>query len=190
MPPETFPSAPRFVTSNALKLRDAQALVPDLVPFEVDLVEIQSMDVLEVVKSKLAALVDMHLSFPVVVEDTGLEISTLGGLPGPLVKWFLAAVGSKGLADIALRGERATPAIAVSAVGVLQDQGQSFWMGRVEGEIVQPRGVELGWNSIFRPMGSSRTFGEMTDDQRLEFSMRRTPLLLASQWLKRIRDEE
>ncbi|OSX72376.1 hypothetical protein BU14_0442s0011 [Porphyra umbilicalis] len=35
---------------------------------------------------------------PVLVEDTGLEFSALGGLPGPYIKWFLDALGVGGSA--------------------------------------------------------------------------------------------
>lgn len=34
---------------------------------------------------------------PVIVEDTALCFDSLGGLPGPYIKWFLAAVGLDGL---------------------------------------------------------------------------------------------
>ena len=45
--------------------------------------------------------------------------------------------------------------------------------GEVLGEIVAPRGDNgFGWDSIFQPNGSQKTFGEMTFTEKQSFSMR------------------
>jgi non-canonical purine NTP pyrophosphatase (RdgB/HAM1 family) len=173
----------RFATSNALKLQEARALVPGLLPFSCDLPEIQAIDVVEVVRYKAQLIADMDLPFPILVEDTGLEIPSLGRLPGALVKWFIASIGSRRLAEIALGERDSEPALAVSAVAALYRGEVNVTVGRVQGLLVAPRGVELGWNSIFQPGNFNRTFGEMSDLDRLAVSMRRAPILDAVAWI-------
>ena len=55
---------------------------------KVDLDEIQSMDLMEIVRHKVRQAYNV-IKKPVVVEDTSLEFKALGGLPGPFIKHFL-----------------------------------------------------------------------------------------------------
>ena len=53
---------------------------------------------LEEIASKKATSAYERLACPCIIEDTALSFTSLGGLPGAYVKWFLAAVGPEGLA--------------------------------------------------------------------------------------------
>jgi XTP/dITP diphosphohydrolase len=174
----------RFATSNSLKLQEAVALVPEITVFDYDLPEIQAVDVRDVVADKIRILAEMNLPFPVFVEDTGLEIPSLGSLPGALVKWFVAGVGAGGLAKMVLGTNDSIPAVAVSAVAAFNGVDTYYAVGRVEGSLVHPRGAEFGWNSIFQPREDRLTFGEMSNSRRLALSMRRAPILDSVSWLK------
>ena len=44
--------------------------------------------------------------------------------------------------------------------------------GVVQGEVVKPRGSGFGWDSIFCPVGSLKTMGEMTLEEKAACSMR------------------
>ena len=47
------------------------------------------------------------------------------------------------------------------------------YTGEVEGTIVPPRGDKnFGWDSIFQPLGSKKTFGEMTLKEKNQYSHR------------------
>jgi non-canonical purine NTP pyrophosphatase (RdgB/HAM1 family) len=48
-----------------------------------------------------------------------------------------------------------------------------FFEGSVSGTIVAPRGEGFGWDPIFQPRGYSRTFGELTFEEKNAISMRR-----------------
>ena len=102
-----------------------------------------------------------RLQRPLVVEDTALELSALGGFPGPLVKWMLGAVGPEGLARcaLALGDPRATVRCQV-----LYCDGETVVIGEGvdRGELVlPPRGdAGFGWDPVFVPEGSARTWGE------------------------------
>lgn len=109
-----------------------------------------------------------------VVEDTSLHMIALGGLPGPLVKWFLATLGSTGLFELAQKYNEYR-AEAKTIVGHLSATWEILlFEGVVPGEIVQPRGTAgHGWDCIFRPSGHELTFAEMSPQEKNAISMRR-----------------
>lgn len=167
-----------FVTSNPGKVREAEAILGH--PIEqlaLDLPEIQALDVDEVVREKARAAFAVA-NRPVMVEDTGLSIDALRGLPGALVRWFLLTIGTAGIAALipsgVARGARATTAVAVCD-GTTVD----VFVGETAGEIVlHPAGeAGFGWDSLFRPTGATRTFAQMDLPEKNVFSMRRQALL-------------
>ncbi|MCC6954710.1 MAG: non-canonical purine NTP pyrophosphatase, partial [Deltaproteobacteria bacterium] len=136
-----------------------------------ELPEIQSLDVRAIVEAKLDAAIAKGLR-SVFVEDTSLSIRGLKGLPGPFIRWFLETNGTIGIAQMALNSGE-PEAEAKSVVGAVLPNGERvFAEGVTHGKIVSPRGREFGWNSIFEPLGSPKTFGEMSDDERALNSMR------------------
>lgn len=84
-----------YITSNKYKLEHAVATaVPfglDIVGHELDIPEIQSNSIREVVLHKAKQAWDV-LGKPLVVSDSGWEIPALGGFPGPYMhdinSWF------------------------------------------------------------------------------------------------------
>jgi inosine triphosphate pyrophosphatase len=172
-----------FATSNPLKLAEAKALLPNVEGYECDLPEVQAIDVRDVIVAKLDILVELDV--PVLVEDTGLCVPSLGGLPGALVKWFISGFGPERTAEMLIwaAGADELPAAAVSVVGAAVAGRTFFAVGETRGRLVPPRGSALGWNNIFQPEGSDLTFGEMSDTQRLRWSMRRGPLIEAAAWI-------
>lgn len=53
-----------------------------------------------------------------------------------------------------------------------------LFSGRCDGEIVSPRGPDnFGWDPCFQPSGSSKTFAEMTKDEKNSVSHRGKALL-------------
>jgi non-canonical purine NTP pyrophosphatase (RdgB/HAM1 family) len=104
---------------------------------------------------------------PLVVEETGLELAALRGFPGPLVRWMLEAVGAEGIARTALAlGDARARAVCRLA---WTDGGRSVvGEGATSGDLVlPPRGANgFGWDSVFRPAGETRTYGEMADVEK------------------------
>jgi non-canonical purine NTP pyrophosphatase (RdgB/HAM1 family) len=168
-----------FVTSNLGKLREAEAVLGCKLDHRaLDLAEIQSLDLVEVVRDK-AARAWQRLQRPVLVEDTGLELDGLGGFPGPLVRWLLASVGPAGICRIVhcFTDSRATARCLVCAT---DGSTEIFGEGVVHGTIAaEPRGKSgFGWDSAFIPDdGDGRTYGEMTEDEKNLISHRRKAFL-------------
>lgn len=156
-----------LVTGNPGKVAEARlALGTDLETVEVDLPEIQSLDYLEVLRAK-AEEAWRRVGRPLVVEEAGLDLAALNGFPGPLVKWMLQAMGAEGLsrAAWALGDVRA----AARCFLLYKDGDQEILAeGRTEGTLVLPgRGAHgFGWDPVFQPAGSDRTFAELTGEAK------------------------
>lgn len=166
-----------FVSSNAGKVREVEAILGFPVEqLALDIPEVQALDVETVVRDK-ARSAFAHAGRPLLVEDTGLYIDALGGLPGALVKWFLATIGPAGICDLIPPGASRT-ARARTAVALFNGETVEVLAGETLGEIsLHPAGEGgFGWDPIFRPDGASRTFAEMDQAEKNRYSMRRQAL--------------
>ncbi len=165
---------PVFVTSNLGKLREAEAVLGTTLDHRaLDLPEIQSLDLREVLRAKLRAGWQA-IERPLMVEDTGLSLRALGGFPGPLIRWLLDSVGPEGLCRLAdCFGDRRAKVQCL--VGATDGVEEVFGEGVVEGSIAdRPRGGGgFGWDGVFIPEGSGRTYGEMTAADKNRISHRR-----------------
>ena len=165
---------PLFVSGNAGKAREVAAILGyPLERLEADVPEIQALDVSEVVREKAQAAYALA-GRPVLVEDTGLYITALEGLPGALVKWFLATVGPAGICAM-LPPDAPRSAIARTAVALHDGSEVTVLTGEVPGQItLSPRGAHgFGWDPIFLPDGAAGTFAELSQEEKNRFSMRR-----------------
>lgn len=137
-----------------------------------DLTEIQSLDLGQVLEAKLAAAF-AAVGRPVVVEETGLELQAWNGFPGPLVRWMLEAIGAEGIARAAhAAGDSRARAVCLLAWtdGEITVVGRGETAGKLE---LSPRGSNgFGWDPVFRPDGGSRTYGELTSAQKDEIGHR------------------
>jgi inosine triphosphate pyrophosphatase len=161
-----------FITGNRGKLAEVQSILENVEALDIDLPEIQSLDAQEIIKAKLEEA-QKHYTGEFIVEDTSLYFDNLNGLPGPLIKWFLATIGNAGLWQIA-QSFGDTQAEAKTMIGYSNAQQEiSFFEGTIRGAIVNPRGEGFGWDPIFMPEGHERTFGEMTLAEKNVLSMRK-----------------
>jgi non-canonical purine NTP pyrophosphatase (RdgB/HAM1 family) len=162
-----------LVTGNPGKVAEARlAIGPGLEAAAVDLPEIQSLDYLEILRAK-ADEAWKRVGRPLVVEEAGLDLQALGGFPGPLVKWMLAAVGAEGIARTA--ASLGDPRAAARCFLLYKDGDREIVAeGRTEGILVLPgRGAHgFGWDPVFQPDGSPLTFAELTGAEKGEVSHR------------------
>jgi non-canonical purine NTP pyrophosphatase (RdgB/HAM1 family) len=162
-----------FITGNQHKLSEIQAIIPHITGIDIDLPEIQELDAHAIIAAKLAEAQKHHLG-PCIVEDTSLYIDALNGLPGPLAKWFVQAIGVEGIYTMTTAFGNAR-ARAQTLIGYAdEDATIHFFSGNVSGTIVSPRGLNgFGWDSLFCPDGSTQTFAQMNSAEKNRFSMRR-----------------
>lgn len=162
-----------FITGNKNKFAEVKAIIPEVEQLEIDLEEIQETDAQKIIQAKLREALKHHKgSF--IIEDTSLYLDCLGGLPGPLIKWFMQKLGVKGISAIAekMKNNRAE---AKTIIGYAKNEKDiHFFEGSIKGEIVKPSGeTTFGWDPIFKPNGYDKTFQEMTKEEKNQISMRR-----------------
>ncbi len=166
-----------FATTNANKLRE----VSDILGFPIEqisleLLEPQSLDVAEVVSIKAKDAYE-RAGKPVLVEDTGLEFLAWKGMPGALIKWFMDTVGNEGVLRM-MTGETDRRAVAKTAVGFYDGSAVHVFLGELQGTVAaEIKGKSsFGWDPLFIPDGHTRSFAEMTGEEKNAISMRRLAL--------------
>jgi len=182
-----------IATSNRHKVEEIElALAPyGIMVVQVPLakLEIQSSDLEEIALTAARSLREMDA--PVAVEDAGLFIRALRGFPGPYSHYVYETIGIRGVLRL-LEGVSDRRASFVSVIAVKMPDGRTLaFRGEVEGTITsEPRGERgFGFDPIFQPLGSSRTFAEMTVEEKNACSHRaRAAKALADFLLKSLHD--
>jgi non-canonical purine NTP pyrophosphatase (RdgB/HAM1 family) len=168
-----------FVSSGKKKHSEYCTLLglSDLKLAEIKIVESQSMNLHTLVEEKINKIKPQLPGFPFFVEHTGLIIDSWNGLPGGLISVFMDQVGNDGLCKMmkTYKGiERVARARIV--IGYSHADGSTHnFVGETIGTISpEPRGENnFGWDAIFIPEGDSRTYAEMTLDEKNQTSMRK-----------------
>lgn len=162
-----------LVTGNRGKIAEARmAIGEDLEAVDLDLPELQSLDLAEILREK-AEEAWRRLGRPLVIDDVSLELAAFHGFPGPLIKWMLESLGAEGLARAAatLGDVRATARCGL----FYKDADRTLMVeGVSEGRLVTPGRGEagFGWNPVFQPVESDRTYAELAGADRLAVSHR------------------
>ncbi len=139
---------------------------------KLDLDEIQSLDLEEIAGHKAMQAFEA-IGSPVLVEDVALEIESLGGLPGPLVKWFEKAIGLEGVCALVGSDRKAVVKVCFA---YRDSQGTTFFHGELKGTIAEsPKGTNgFGFDPVFIPHTSKKRLAEMTDKELEKYSLRTT----------------
>ncbi len=174
-----------FVTGNQNKFTEAKEFIPDLEMHNLDLVEIQELDSQKIIEAKLVET-KKYLDGNIIVEDNSLTFSCLGALPGPLVKWFEKSIGNDGLYNICNLNNNYNATAKVTIGYIQEDNTLNYFEGIIEGKIVAPRGENgFGWDAIFEPAGQTKTFAEMTPEEKNQISMRKIAFQKLADFLKK-----
>jgi XTP/dITP diphosphohydrolase len=173
-----------FVTQNKSKIDDAQRLLPEfeIEHIDFDVPEIQSLDPKEIIEHKLRYAYD-RVHKPCFVMDASLSFDCLNGFPGPLIKWwFEKTVGAEKTCQIATAlNNRACK--WTNVLGYFDGQQSHFLEEVVNGTLSDmPRGTNgFHWDVIFIPEGDTRTFAEMTFEEKQSYAT-------TSRLMKRLKD--
>jgi len=157
-----------FLTSNQNKLNEAQDILGNSVEIsgqKVDLDEIQSVNVNEVIRHKIKQAKKILHDRMFFVEDIALYLGA-GKEIGALIKYFNN--------ERVARAYLGEPAQAVCLIGL--SNGKIF-TGKIDGTVVAPRGQSgFGWDPIFQPQGFDKTFAQMNPKEKNSLSMRKNAL--------------
>lgn len=175
-----------FVTGNQGKIIEAKEILKvEIIPVRIEkLDEVQTNDPLECVSKKAISAFNLFKK-PVLVDDTSLFFSSLNGLPGVFIDYFMDAFGNDGLLRL-LVNEKDRTAVAQTSLCYFDGKESLVVFGKVKGRISEEKKGEngFGWDAIFVPDGSEKTFAEMSIEEKNKISMRR----LALEQLKKSRN--
>ena len=174
-----------FVTSNQSKAEEARMILE--MPVEIrkaDLIEIQSLNLEEIVRDKARQAFEM-VGEPVIVDDVGFFLEAWNGFPGPFVKYILDTVGKEGILKM-LEGEENRSVVVKAVIGFHDGKEIHTFVGEVRGVVAsEARGDNgFGWDSIFIPESSDKTYAQMSLKEKSGISHRRVALEKFKQFLK------
>ena len=134
---------------------------------KLDLDEIQSLDLKEIVEHKVRQAYD-NIQKPVIVEDVSLEFEALNGLPGPFIRFFVDQVPFETICSMVNGQSRRAAAKCV--FGYYDGEELKLLEGILGGTIAEtPAGENgYGWDKIFIPDGYTVTRAQLNeeDDQK------------------------
>lgn len=134
-------------------------------------------------KIKALALVkflkEKNISATVIADDSGLEVTALGGAPGIHSARFAGVHGNslanneKLLRELQGKADRSARFVSVLFI-VSEDGSEHLVRGECRGRIIEDfRGKEgFGYDPLFVPEGKNRTFAEMSLEEKQALSHR------------------
>ncbi len=178
-----------FATRNTGKFREVESLAlkygVKVKHLNFEAVEIQSENLEQIALTSLKSVLDKY-RLPVFVEDSGLFIPSLKGFPGPYSSYTYKTIGFEGILRLMVNVKnRKAYFLSVIAFGSPNISPKIF-RGRVDGVIVsKPRGEHgFGFDPIFKPKNSRKTFAEMSVEEKNKFSHRSKASRAFFKWFK------
>jgi len=174
-----------FATNNAHKIEEIKKIVPP----DVNIITLneagihqdipEPYDTLEENASEKSAVIHKLTLQNCFSEDTGLEVNALNGAPG--VKSARYAGEGRNFEDNVnkllhnMQGKEDRSARFRTVVSLIWNNEEYFFEGICEGKIIDaPSGDKgFGYDPIFIPDGSNKTFAEMSMEEKNTFSHRR-----------------
>jgi len=182
-----------FATGNIHKFNEARKLLAPY-GFSVAMLrvkgdEIQSESLKEIAETAVVRAFNWT-KLPVFVEDAGLFVNALDGFPGPYAAYVFKTIHNRGILCLMekTKDRRATFQSVIAYLDESLCQPQCF-EGESKGEITatehnQHGKAAFGFDPIFQPNGSSKSFSEMTIEEKNKFSHRAKALRKFAEWYK------
>lgn len=127
---------------------------------------------------------------PCIADDTGLEVDALGGAPGVYSARYAGPerddrANVRKLLDV-LSGSVDRSAHFRTVIAWVEAGSEHLFEGRVDGSITtEENGAGgFGYDPVFRPEGSERTFAEMERGEKNAISHRGRAMARFAEWMK------
>jgi len=181
-----------FATGNFHKFDEARRILAEnniaSGMLRVKNIEIQSDSLTEIAEtSVIDAFNQCHL--PIIVEDAGLFVDALKGFPGPYAAYVYKTISNPGLLKL-MENVEDRKATFRSAIAYYDGQSTPVCFegeatGRIaDNEIWGSLRTGFGFDPIFQPKGSKKTFAEMTIEEKNGFSHRANAIQKFARWYK------
>ena len=175
-----------FITGNEHKVIEAENIFKDYdIKLEhIDLVYSEPQGTLEEVAMFGAKYASRELNRPVIVEDAGLFIRALNDFPGTYSHYVQDTLGNQGILKL-LNNVPDRYAEFRSVIGYCAPNSEpKTFLGKVVGEISVEEKGDLGFafDPIFYVPNEGKTFGELTTEEKNQFSHRKNSLKKFIEW--------
>ena len=175
-----------FITGNEHKVIEAENIfkVHGIELEHIDLGYMEPQGTLEEVAMFGAKYASRELNRPVIVEDAGLFIRALNDFPGTYSHYVQDTLGNQGILKL-LNNVSDRYAEFRSVIGYCAPNSEpKTFLGKVEGEIsVEERGnLGFAFDPIFYVPSLDKTFGELTTEEKNQFSHRKNSLKKFIEW--------
>jgi XTP/dITP diphosphohydrolase len=173
-----------FATHNQNKLFEVQKMLPSAVEL-LSLKDIECIDDIEESETTLegnaklkANYITDHFQLNCFADDTGLEVESLDGKPGVYSARFAGepANSKKNIQKLVaeLENKRSRKAQFRTAIILNLNNQHYLFEGVCKGEILMKEQGEkgFGYDSVFKPEGFSKSFAEMTSEEKNAISHR------------------
>jgi XTP/dITP diphosphohydrolase len=177
-----------FATGNEHKIEEANAV---LLQHKIQVKKLEGYDKIEIqhpnlneISSAALTLIVSKFKGKVIVEDSGLFIHSLNGFPGPYSNFAFETLGVEGILKL-LEGSKSRKAEFRSSVSFGNDgQMVAQFSSVTEGNIApESRGSNgFGFDPIFIPMWTGKTFAEMELKEKTVYSHRAKALAKLALW--------
>lgn len=166
-----------FITSNKGKTIEAKQKLSSV---DLDVVQ-KNLGYPEIQADRLAEVATYGVEYiqkksdkPFILEDAGLFIDGLGGFPGVYSAYVFYTIGCEGILKL-MKGMDNRKATFRSVFAYGQDGSKAkLFVGESKGKIAENmKGNNgFGYDPIFIPDGNSKTFAEMTTEEKNKHSHR------------------
>jgi len=184
-----------FATNNVNKFNEARKVLADykitVGMLRVKVSEIQSDSLEEIAKTSVTESFK-KCNLPVIVEDAGLFIDALNRFPGPYAAYVYKTIGNKGLLQLMENVEKRKAKFqSVVAYYSAELKSPMCFKGETIGKITKEerRGDHkfgFGFDPIFKPANSDKTFAEMNITEKNKYSHRAKALQRFAEWYKNL----
>ncbi len=184
-----------FATNNVNKFNEARKILAEykiaVGMLRIKTTEIQSDSLEEIAKASVTEAFK-KCNLPVIVEDAGLFIEVLNGFPGPYAAYVYKTIGNKGLLRLMENVEnRKARFQSVVAYYSSELKSPECFRGEAIGEITKEemkgdQKSSFGFDPIFKPASSDKTFAEMGVAEKNRHSHRARALRTFAEWYKRL----
>lgn len=183
-----------FATNNINKFNEARRVFSKhkiaVGMLRVKNLEVQSESLEEIAKSSVIEAF-RNCNLPVIVEDAGLFVEALNGFPGPYAAYVYRTIGNAGLLRLMekVKNRKAWFRSVVAYYSASCNSPICF-KGQSVGEITTEEKRSnneygFGFDPIFKPVNSNKTFAEMTIAEKNKYSHRAKALHQFAKWYKR-----
>lgn len=180
-----------FITGNKGKVAEASQKFSEI---KIQLFQ-KNLGYPEIQANSLEEVADFGLDYvskqlvpPFILEDAGLFIDSFNGFPGVYSAYVYHTLGCKGILKLLENIEESRrTAVFKSVYGLINSRGEKlFFVGESHGKIsFEMKGDNgFGYDPVFIPRGSDRTFAEMDVLEKNLFSHRGKALNKLTAYLK------